>query len=141
MKKLVLLASTFTILVSSFAVRAEQPPVLDRRLFFGEAAISGEKISPDGQYIAFLKPYKGTRNIWVKNFSEPFSAARPVSAEVKRPIRGFFWSHDAKFILYVQDAGGDENFNVYAIDPTLAADPVASVPPTRALTNLQGVRT
>jgi dipeptidyl aminopeptidase/acylaminoacyl peptidase len=41
----------------------------------------------------------------------------------------------------VQDAGGDENFNVYAIDPTLPADAKTGVPPTRALTNLKGVRT
>jgi dipeptidyl aminopeptidase/acylaminoacyl peptidase len=141
MKRLVLFASTLAILVAPFTVRAEQPPILDRNLFFGEVEISGEKISPDGQFISFLKPYKGTRNIWVKKTSEPFSAARAVSAEVKRPIRGYFWSQDSKFILYAQDAGGDENFNVYAIDPTLAADPVTGVPPTRALTDLQGVRT
>jgi len=141
MKRLVLLASTLAILVAPLTVRAEQPPIIDRNSFFGEVEISGEKISPDGQFIAFLKPYKGTRNIWVKKISEPFGAARPVSAEAKRPVSGYFWSHDAKFILYVQDAGGDENFNVYAIDPTLAADPVTGVPPTRALTNLQGVRT
>ena len=41
----------------------------------------------------------------------------------------------------MQDASGDENFNIYAIDPTLAADPKTGVPPTRALTNLKGVRT
>jgi dipeptidyl aminopeptidase/acylaminoacyl peptidase len=141
MKRLVLFASTLAVLVAPLTVRAEQPPIIDRNMFFGEVEISGEKISPDGQFISFLKPYKGTRNIWVKKTSEPFSAARPVSAEVKRPVRGHFWSHDSKFILYAQDAGGDENFNVYAIDPTLAADPVTGVPPTRALTNLQGVQT
>ena len=43
--------------------------------------------------------------------------------------------------MYVQDSGGDENFNVYAIDPALPADPDSGVPPTRALTNLKGVRT
>ena len=141
MKKLVLLASTLAILVAPLTVRAEQPPIIDRNSFFGEVEISGEKISPDGQFIAFLKPYKGTRNIWVKKIGESFGAARPVSAEAKRPVSGYFWSDDAKFILYVQDAGGDENFNVYAIDPTLAEDPVTGVPPTRALTNLQGIRT
>ena len=36
---------------------------------------------------------------------------------------------------------GDENFNVYAIDPKLPADAKSGVPPTRALTNLKGVRT
>lgn len=120
---------------------SQQPPIIDRALFFGEVQIAGGQISPDGQYISFLKPYKGTRNIWVKKASEPFSAARPLSAEAARPVRGYFWSRDSKYILYSQDAGGDENFNVYAIDPTQAADPQTGVPPTRALTNLKGVRT
>ena len=76
----------------------------------------------------------------MKKATEPFSAAHPVSAEPTRPIPGYFWSRDSKYILYVQDVGGDENFNVYAIDPTLAADPKTGVPPTRALTDLKGVR-
>jgi dipeptidyl aminopeptidase/acylaminoacyl peptidase len=141
MKRLVLLVSTLVIFVAPFPVRAEQPEIIDRNSFFGEEDISGEQISPDGQFTSYLKPYNGTRNIWVKKTSEPFSAARPVSAEAKRPVRGYFWSQDAKFILYSQDAGGDENFNVYAIDPTLAADPATGVPPSRALTDLHGVRT
>jgi len=120
---------------------ADQPPLIDRNLFYGEVTIAGAQISPDGRYLSFLKPFKGTRNIWVKGADEPFSAARPVSAEATRPIRSYFWSHDSKYILYVQDSGGDENFNVYAIDPSLPADPKKGVPPTRALTNLKGVRT
>ena len=123
------------------ALPAQQPPIIDRALFFGEVQIAGGQISPDGQYFSFLKPYKGTRNIWVKKAGEPFSAARAVSAEATRPVRGYFWSRDSKYLLYSQDSGGDENFNVYAIDPTAAADPKTGVPPTRALTNLKGVRT
>src|SRR3984957_12845084 len=123
------------------AAEPDQPPLIDRNLFFGEIAISGAQISPDGRFISFLKPYKGTRNIWVKGADEPFSAPRPVSAEATRPIRSYFWSRDSKYILYSQDSGGDENFNIYAIDPTLAADPKTGVPPPRALTNLKGVRT
>src|ERR1700676_1502013 len=123
------------------AALAEQPPLIDRNLFFGEIAIAGEQTPPDGRLISFLKPYKGTRNIWVKGADEPFSAARPVSAEATRPIRNYFWSHDSKYILYSQDSGGDENFNIYAIDPTLAADAKTGVPPTRPLTSLKGVRT
>ena len=128
-------------LVAPGAIRAEQPPIIDRALFFGEIQIAGAQISPDGQYLSFLKPYKGTRNIWVKKAGEPFSAARPMSKEATRPIRQYFWSRDSKYILYAQDAAGDENFNVYAIDPLLPADPATGVPPTRALTNFRGVRT
>ncbi|WP_109486795.1 S9 family peptidase [Occallatibacter savannae] len=120
---------------------AQQPPIIDRAAFFGEIQIAGAQISPDGQWISFLKPYKGTRNIWVKKATEPFSAARPVSHEASRPVRGYFWSRDSKYLLYAQDAGGDENFNVYAIDPTQAVEPATGTPPTRALTSLKGVRT
>ena len=113
--------ATFWVLVSA-AMSAEQPPIIDRALFFGEVQIAGAQISPDGQYLSFLKPYKGTRNIWVKKAGEPFSAARPMSKETTRPVRQYFWSRDSKYLLYAQDAGGDENFNVYAIDPTQPAE-------------------
>jgi len=141
MRALILTAAALAGGAAPMAVPADQPPLIDRNLFFGEIAIFGAQISPDGRFISFLKPYKGTRNIWVKGADEPFSAARPVSAEAARPIRSYFWSRDSKYILYSQDSGGDENFNIYAIDPTLAADPNTGVPPTRALTDLKGVRT
>jgi len=141
MKKLIFSALALVSLSIPIAVCAQQPPIIDRQLFVGEVQIAGAQISPDGQYLSFLKPYKDARNIWVKKATDPFSAARPVSAEAARPIPGYFWSRDSKYILYVQDVGGDENFNVYAIDPTLAADPKIGVPPTRALTDLKGVRT
>lgn len=141
MKKIVLCVLASGLLAAPISLHTQQPPIIDRALFFGEVQIAGAQISPDGQYLSFLKPYKGTRNIWVKKASEPFTAAKPVSAEATRPIRNYFWSRDSKYILYAQDAGGDENFNVYAIDPAVTADPKTGVPPTRALTNLKGVRT
>ncbi len=141
MTKLIASAFTGISLLASMAIRAQQPPLIDRSLFFGEVQIAGAQISPDGQYLSFLKPYKGTRNIWVKKAGEPFSAARPLSAEAARPVRSYFWSRDSKYVLYAQDLGGDENFNVYAIDPTAGADPKTGVPKTRALTDLKGVRT
>ncbi len=131
------LSCTFT----PVTICAQQPPIIDRAAFFGEIQIGGAQISPDGQYLSFLKPYRGTRNIWVKKAGEPFSAARPMSKETTRPVRQYFWSRDSKYLLYAQDAGGDENFNVYAIDPSQPVDPATGVPPTRALTDYKGVRT
>ncbi len=141
MKNLFRSTALLVSLSAPLALHAQQPPIIDRQLFFGEVNISGAQISPDGQWISFLKPFRGTRNIWVKKAGEPFSAARPVSAEAARPIRNYFWSRDAKYILYTQDMGGDENFNVYAIDPAQPAEPKTGVPVTRALTSLKGVRT
>jgi len=120
---------------------AQQPPIIDRKSFFGDVQIAGARVSPDGKYLSFLKPYKGVRNIWVKGVNEPFSAARPISAESARPVSAYIWSRNSKYLLYPQDNAGDENFNIYAIDPTQTADAKTGVPPARPLTNLKGVRT
>ena len=119
---------------------AQLPPLVDRNAFFGEIKITAAQISPDGKYISFLKPYNGTRNIWVKKADEPFSAAKPMSAETKRPVSGYFWSRDSKYLLYAQDQLGDENYNVYAIDPAAAPDKQTGVPPVRNITDAKGSR-
>lgn len=116
------------------------PPLIDRELFFGNPEISGAQISPDGRFIAFLKPWKETRNLWVKKIEEPYSAARLVTADPKRPIPGFFWSRDSRYILFVQDRDGDENYNVYAVNPADSAPAGAEVPPARNVTDAKGAR-
>lgn len=119
---------------------APATPLLDRELFFGNPEISGAQLSPDGKFIAFIKPFKETRNIWVKRTGEPFSAARLVTNDTKRPIPGFFWSRDGRFLLFVQDQGGDENYNVYAVDPAAAKGSGPEVPSARNLTEAKAVR-
>lgn len=122
------------------AAHAALPPLIDRDAFFGEVVIANAQISPDGRYISFLKPYRGVRNLWVKGTAEPFSAARPMSAESHRPILQYFWSRDGKYLLYVQDHDGDENYNVYAIDPAAAPEQASGVPPVRNVTEAKGAR-
>ena len=117
------------------------PPLIDRELLFGNPEIAGATISPDGKFIAFRKPYKDTMNVWVKGIDEPFDKARLVTNETKRPIPGFFWSRDGKYILFVKDQAGDENFNVYAVSPAEQPPASAEVPAARNLTNSQKVRT
>ncbi|HEY2292662.1 MAG TPA: S9 family peptidase, partial [Thermoanaerobaculia bacterium] len=126
--------------VAAWASPAGPPPLIDRQLFFGDPEISGSRISPDGKLIAFIKPLDGTRNIWVKRAEEPFSAARPLTADTKRPIGIYFWSRDGRFILFAQDQAGDENFNVYAVDPTASPAPGQRVSAARNLTDAKKVR-
>jgi dipeptidyl aminopeptidase/acylaminoacyl peptidase len=116
------------------------PPLIDRELIFGNPEIAAAELSPNGQYIAFLKPWKETRNVYVKAVGEPFSAARLLTTESKRPIAGFFWTRDSKSILYVKDHDGDENYNVYAVDPAAQPAAGADAPASRDLTGLKGVR-
>jgi dipeptidyl aminopeptidase/acylaminoacyl peptidase len=128
-------------LVGPVAVQAQtQAPLLDRELFFGDPEISGAQLSPDGQYISFIKPFKGTRNVWVKKAGEPFTAAKVLTADTKRPVTQYFWARDSKYVLYVQDQGGDENYNVYAVDPAAAPAAGADVPAARNVTDAKGAR-
>jgi dipeptidyl aminopeptidase/acylaminoacyl peptidase len=135
-------AALHALLALAFAVpgHAALPPLIDRDALFGEVQIAGAQISPDGRYLSFLKPYQGVRNIWVKKTTEPFAAARPLSAESHRPVSAYFWSRDSKYVLYAQDLNGDENFNIYAIDPDTAPPAGAQVPTARNLTDMKGVR-
>ncbi len=116
------------------------PPIVDREIFFGNPEIAGAQISPDGKYLSFLKPWKDTRNVYVKGVNEPFAAARLLTTEAKRPVAGYFWTRDSKYILYVKDKDGDENFNVYAVDPAGRPAAGADAPPSRDLTGVKGVR-
>src|SRR5437764_11605984 len=114
------------------------PPLIDRELLFGNPEISGAQISPDGKFLAFIKPYQDTRNVWVKKTGEPFTAARLLTTETKRPVAGFLWTRDSRFVVYVKDNDGDENFNLYAVDPAAAAASGADAPASRDLTGRQG---
>lgn len=97
-------------------MHAQQAKLIDRELFFGNPEIAGSQLSPDGKYVTFLKEYEGIMNVWIKKFDEPFDKAVPLTNQ-KRPMYGYFWTEDAKYILFVRDNDGDENMNIYAIDP------------------------
>src|SRR6202162_2411845 len=122
------------------AQNGKLPPLIDRELFFGNPEISGAQISPDGRYISFLKPYKDLRNIWVKRTEDPYSAAKLLTNDTKRPVTSYSWSRDGKYILFVQDQLGDENFNVYAVDPAAPVAGGQDGPAPRNLTAMKGVR-
>jgi dipeptidyl aminopeptidase/acylaminoacyl peptidase len=138
MKKLIFLIS---VLFSAGAVNAQQPALVDRELFFGNPEYAAAQLSPDGKFISFIKPLGDVRNVWVKGVNEPFEKARPLTAEKKRPVGGYFWSRDSKRVLFVKDNDGDENFNVFSVDPSASPAAGSEVPASTNLTNATGVRT
>lgn len=133
-------------LTAAFPAQAQQshlddlPPLIDRNLFFGDPEITGAQLSPDGQFVSFIKPYNDVLNVWVKGIDEPFDDARPLTADTERPVRGYFWSQDSQYVLYVQDKGGNENFHVYAVDPSAEAEADTGVPPARDLTDYENTQ-
>jgi Tol biopolymer transport system component len=56
--------------------------------------------------------------------NQKFDDARPLTNDTKRPVTNYFWSQDSRYVLFVQDQGGNENYRVYAVDPSSQGDPV-----------------
>ncbi len=138
--KVILSFLSLLICLASTSVSAQQPPLLDRELIFGNPEYARSQISPDGKYISFIRPLDGTMNVWVKGVDEAFEAARPLTAETARPVQQYFWSRDSKYIMFVQDQSGDENFNVYAVNPADKPAAGSKVPSARNITAGKGVR-
>jgi dipeptidyl aminopeptidase/acylaminoacyl peptidase len=112
---------------------AELPPLIPREVLFGNPEKAGPQISPDGKYIAYLRPDdKNVLQVWVYATDQKPDAAVSVTQDPKRGIRQFFWAYDGKHLLYLQDKGGDENFHLFAVD--------VMEKKTRELTPFDGVR-
>lgn len=113
--------------------QAEPPPLLPRQVLFGNPDRSGAQLSPDGKRIAFLAPdEKGVLQVWLQEVAHLDAKPTKVTADKKRGIRQFYWAFDGQHLLYLQDEGGDENFQVFGVD--LQSKNV------RNLTPFQGVR-
>ncbi|MEM9603445.1 MAG: S9 family peptidase [Pseudomonadota bacterium] len=117
---------------------SDDTPLLDRDLFFGNPQVADGKLSPDGRFISFMKPHRGIMNVWVKTFAEPFEAARPLTAST-RPLYGYTWTEDGQHILFVKDSDGDENINLFAVDPAAPPADGEDTPAARNLTPLNDV--
>ncbi len=116
---------------------ADKIPLIDRSLFFGNPDIEGGQLSPDGKFITFLKEFNGIMNVWIKEYDDPFDKAKPIT-DSQRPLYGYSWTKDSRFILFVKDKDGDENLNIFAVDPFLAVDE-EGIPTARNLTSFKEV--
>ncbi len=89
-------------------------PIIPRDVLFGNPAKASPQISPDGTKMAYLAPDAGVLNIWVGSVGK--DDYRPVTRDRDRGIRVYFWAHDGKHIIYLQDVGGDENWRLFSVD-------------------------
>jgi len=89
-------------------------PLVPRHVLFGNPDRTSPRISPDGKRLAWIAPDQGVLNVWVTEVGS--WQAEPVTNDRDRGIRSYFWAHDNRHLLYVQDKGGDENWRLYAVD-------------------------
>jgi dipeptidyl aminopeptidase/acylaminoacyl peptidase len=109
-----------------------EAPLIPRVALFGNPERAQARISPKGDQISFLAPLDGYLNVFVAPVGVRLSEARPVTRDASRGIRKHFWSADGAYILYLQDAGGDENWRLHSVNVASGED--------RDLTPLPGVQ-
>ena len=97
------------------AAQAAPPPLLARELLFGNPERANGQISPDGRWLGYIAPRDGVLNVYVAPADDP-QAAKPVTNDRLRGIRGYAFAFTGNHVLYGQDIGGDENFQVFLVD-------------------------
>ncbi|MDH4272645.1 MAG: S9 family peptidase [Candidatus Aminicenantes bacterium] len=103
-----LLAITF-----ACAPKEKMPRIIPMKDFFRNPEKASFRLSPDGQYLAFLQPWQTRLNVHVQKTGE--DQVSRITAATERDIAGYFWASNSR-IAYVQDKGGDENFRLYAVN-------------------------
>jgi dipeptidyl aminopeptidase/acylaminoacyl peptidase len=109
----------------------EVRPLIPRAHLFGVAAQRNLTISRDGNWLAWMAPLEGVANIWLAPRERP-SEARVVTFESERAPGPPMFAQDDRHILFLKDANGDENTQLFALDMETGE--------TRNLTPEPGVR-
>ena len=91
----------------------KKAPLIPMEDFFRNPDKSSFQISPDGQHIAYMKPWKTRMNVHVINV-ETTDETRLTSSE-DRGIYGYGWLGNNR-IGYAKDDGGDENIHFFAVN-------------------------
>ena len=81
--------------------------------FFRNPVIIQVKISPNGKYLAYLKPYKKRLNIYVKKIGSKKPEKR-LTSQTDRGISYFLWKED-ETLVFARDFGGDENTHFFRV--------------------------
>jgi dipeptidyl aminopeptidase/acylaminoacyl peptidase len=96
------------------AAAGAEPELIPLDVLFGNPTKLRARISPDGTMLAYLAPYEGVVNVWVKTIGNEDD--HPVTTDTERPIYVYTWAQDNKHVLYLRDKYGDENDHLYRVD-------------------------
>ena len=80
--------------------------------FFKNPKISSFKISPNGKYLAYMKPYKKRMNVYVREVDS--DSEKRITDQTSQNVLGFAWKEN-ETILYFGDSFGDENIHIFRV--------------------------
>ena len=110
----------------------QRPALIDVETFFSDPEFSSASISPDGTRVAYLAPHRGRRNVWVRGIDQDHIAAVPVTSDSRRGITTYYWTDDPRFMLYLQDTDGNEDWHLYRVDLGAPDSPAVDLTPLAA---------
>ena len=91
----------------------DKAPLIPMQDFFRNPEKSSFKISPNGEHIAYMKPWKARMNVFVMDMVTKKEVRLTSSQE--RGIYWFAWLNNNR-IGYIKDEGGNENMHFYAVN-------------------------
>ncbi len=109
-----LLLMSISIVLQSCKSEMKETELIPRKVLFDNPDKAALKISPDGKHISYLAPVNDVLNVWVAPKDDP-SKAVAVTNDTLRGIRIYFWAYTNDNILYLQDLGGDENWQLHSV--------------------------
>ena len=102
------------IMLIACAPKETTPELIPMKDFFKNPEKVNYRISPDGKRVAFKAPWKSRLNIFVQEIGS--DTAVQVTFEEDRSIYDHWWASDNR-ILFIRDKGGNEDINLYGVDP------------------------
>src|ERR1700744_2916161 len=100
----------------------KQIPISD---FFKNPEKSFFRLSPDGKYISYLKPYKDKQNLFIQSLAD--GKEQMATSFTDYSVRGdYFWTYNNEIAFFKDNIGLDE-IQMFALDvSTLEVHPVIS---------------
>ena len=98
------------------ATHATPAPLIDVEKLFADPVFSRASISPDGTRLAYLAPHRGRTNVWVRGIDEDHTDAVCATHDSRRGIRTYYWTDNPRFLLYLQDNDGNEDWHLFRVD-------------------------
>jgi dipeptidyl aminopeptidase/acylaminoacyl peptidase len=115
--------------MTATAKHGSPPRLIDVEEFFADPEFANPSISPDGSRIAYLAPAYGRRNVWVRGIEEEHADAVCVTGDARRGITTYYWTDDSRWLLYLQDTDGNEDWHLYRVDPDAPDGPAVDLTP------------
>ena len=118
MKKLALLSLVLLLMIAcknkkDDKVALTPPPTITVEDFFKNSEKRTFRLSPNGEYIAYMAPYENRMNIHVRKFDS--DSVTRVTSVTDRDLAGYFWANNDR-LVYIRDKAGNENFHLFAVD-------------------------